>query len=57
MDKRVTDPQARRAALIRLGLAGLVVYAAPTITKLDQAKAAVPSFHCPPGANCGQPKK
>ena len=57
MDNRVTDPQARRAALIRLGLAGLVIYTAPTITRLDQTKAAVPSFHCPPGANCGSPKK
>ncbi len=43
----------RRAALARLGLAALVVYAAPAVTRLDQAKAAVPSHHCPPSSPCG----
>lgn len=49
------DETSRRAALGKLGLAAFVAYAAPTVTRLDQARAAVPSFHCPPGANCGQP--
>lgn len=46
----------RRQALMRLGLAVAVLYAAPTVTRLSQARAAVPSFHCPPGqASCGGP--
>jgi len=38
----------RRAALAKLGLAAAAIYAAPAITRLDQAKAAIPSHHCPP---------
>lgn len=38
----------RRQALARLGLTATVVYAAPTITRLDQARALVPSHGCPP---------
>ena len=37
----------RRAALARLGLGAAAIYAAPTITRLDTAKAAFPS-QCPP---------
>ena len=40
----------RRATLAKLGLAAAAVYAAPAITRLDQAKAAIPSHHCPPAA-------
>jgi len=49
----------RRAALARLGLAALAVYSAPVVTRLDQAKAAVPSHHCPPSSPCGgaQPRR
>ena len=38
----------RRAALAKLGLAAAAIYAAPAITRLDQAKAAIPSHHCAP---------
>ncbi|MEQ8349352.1 MAG: hypothetical protein RIB84_00100 [Sneathiellaceae bacterium] len=44
----------RRAALSRLGLGAAAVYAAPTVTRIDQARAAAPSHSCPPGApGCG----
>ena len=44
----------RRAALTRLGLGAAVIYAAPTVTRLDKARAAAPSHSCPPGApGCG----
>ncbi len=64
-DTRVTGMQdnavdsRRRTALAKLGLAALAVYSAPMVTRLDQAKAAVPSHHCPPSSPCGgvQPKK
>jgi hypothetical protein len=45
--------ETRRAALAKLGLAALVAYAAPTVTRLDQAKAATPSGGCNHG--CGTP--
>lgn len=38
----------RRAALARLGFAAVVAYSAPVVTRLDQAKAAVPSHKCRP---------
>lgn len=46
----------RREALIKLGLGVAVVYAAPTVTRLDTARAAFPS-QCPgrsggPGRGC-----
>ncbi len=44
----------RRAALAKLGLAASVLYAAPLVTRLDQAKAAIPSGGCRPPA-CGAP--
>lgn len=37
----------RRAALTKLGLGAAAIYAAPTVTRLDTAKAAFPS-QCPP---------
>jgi hypothetical protein len=37
----------RRAALTRLGLGAAAIYAAPTVTRLDTARAAFPS-QCPP---------
>lgn len=44
----------RRAALARLGLGAAAVYAAPTVTRIDQARASAPSHSCPPGApGCG----
>ena len=44
----------RRQALAALGLGSAIAYAAPLVTKLDQAKAAAPSHSCPPGApGCG----
>ncbi|WP_416899723.1 MAG: hypothetical protein ACMVY4_08465 [Minwuia sp.] len=44
----------RRAALTRLGLGAAAIYAAPTVTRLDTAKAAFPS-QCPPTRPaCGQ---
>ncbi len=43
----------RRAALARLGLGAAAIYAVPTITRLDTAKAAFPS-QCPPNRpSCG----
>ncbi|WP_417517033.1 hypothetical protein [Minwuia sp.] len=43
----------RRAALTRLGLGAAAIYAVPTITRLDTAKAAFPS-QCPPNRpECG----
>jgi len=43
----------RRAALARLGLGAAALYAAPTVTRLDTAKAAFPS-QCPPNRpSCG----
>lgn len=44
----------RRRALALLGLGAGIAYAAPTVTKIGQAKAAAPSHSCPPGApGCG----
>lgn len=44
----------RRAALARLGLGAAAIYAAPTVTRIDQARAVAPSHSCPPGApGCG----
>ena len=37
----------RRAALAKLGLGAAAIYAAPTVTRLDTARAAFPS-QCPP---------
>ena len=57
---RITDSAARpvdttrRAALAKLGLAAAMLYAAPTVTRLDQARAAIPSGGCRPPA-CGAP--
>lgn len=43
----------RRAALTKLGLGAAAIYAAPTVTRLDTARAAFPS-QCPPNRpNCG----
>lgn len=43
----------RRAALAKLGLGAAAIYAAPTVTRLDTAKAAFPS-QCPPQRpSCG----
>jgi hypothetical protein len=54
--KHQLSPDARRDALKRLGLAAAVLYAAPAVTRLSQARAAMPSSHCPPGqASCGGP--
>ena len=48
----------RRAALAKLGLGAAAIYAAPTVTRLDTAKAAFPS-QCPPNRpDCsGQPSQ
>lgn len=44
----------RRAALARLGLGAAAIYVAPTVTRIDQARAVAPSHSCPPGApGCG----
>lgn len=37
----------RRAALTKLGLGAAAIYAVPTVTRLDTARAAFPS-QCPP---------
>lgn len=50
-DDNTQDPQSqadakratRRAALARLGLGAAAVYLAPTVTRLDSARAAFPS--------------
>lgn len=43
----------RRAALAKLGLGAAAIYAAPTVTRLDTARAAFPS-QCPPNRpDCG----
>jgi hypothetical protein len=43
----------RRAALTKLGLGAAAIYAAPTVTRLDTARAAFPS-QCPPNRpDCG----
>lgn len=42
-----TAGMSRRAALTKLGLGAAAIYAAPTVTRLDTAKAAFPS-QCPP---------
>lgn len=46
----------RRAALAKLGLGAAAIYAAPTVTRLDTARAAFPS-QCPPNRPaCGSPQ-
>jgi len=44
----------RRAALAKLGLGAAAVYLAPTVTRLDSARAAFPS-NCAGGGGGGQP--
>lgn len=43
----------RRAALARLGLGAAALYAAPTITRLDTARASFPSTGCGSGPGIG----
>ncbi|ANK81758.1 MAG: hypothetical protein TEF_13840 [Rhizobiales bacterium NRL2] len=43
----------RRAALTRLGLGAAALYAAPTVTRLDTARAAFPSGGCGSGPGVG----
>lgn len=43
----------RRAALTRLGLGAAAVYVAPTVTRLDTARAAFPSGGCGSGPGIG----
>ena len=50
----------RRAALARLGLTAAIIYAAPTVTRLDREALAqgIPSPVCPPGRpGCFNPGK
>jgi hypothetical protein len=39
----------RRQALAKLGLAATIVYSAPTVTRLTDTRAQMPSPFCPPG--------
>lgn len=43
----------RRAALVRLGLGAAAIYVAPSVTRLDSARAAFPSA-CGPGQGFGR---
>lgn len=50
----------RRAALAKLGLTAAIIYAAPTVTRLDREALAqgMPSPICPPGRpSCFNPGK
>ncbi|MDF1719466.1 MAG: hypothetical protein P1U65_02210 [Minwuia sp.] len=44
----------RRAALTRLGLGAAAIYAVPTVTRLDSARAAFPSACSGPGQGFGR---
>jgi len=46
----VAVTHSRRAALAKLGLGAAAIYIAPTVTRIDQARAQAPSHGCPPGA-------